>query len=245
MTESPIFLLGMSQDGQRIMPEGLLNVNAGLIMLTCFFFAHLSGKLKAVNSIMFGTFLTAVAFTMIGFTAGAWIVLFGILIFSVGEMFSSPKFLEYIGNFAPEDKKAMYLGFSQLPLAIGLIDACPQVQFVLDHCGVPDIGGNAWQPWADHMTEVAARENVVAKVSGVMAYGDGRNWTLEQLRPYVEHTINTFGWDRVVWGSDSPVCTLGGEIASWIAALRTIIDTASTSEKSQLFEQNARRIWKL
>ena len=116
-----IFLLGMSQDGQRIMPEGLLNVNAGLIMLTCFLFAHLSGKLKAVNSIMFGTFLTAVAFTMIGFTAGAWVCLFGILIFSVGEMFSSPKFLEFIGNFAPEDKKAMYLGFSQLPLAIGWV----------------------------------------------------------------------------------------------------------------------------
>jgi len=114
-----IFLLGMSQDGQRIMPEGLLNVNAGLIMLTCFFFAYLSGKLKAVNSMILGTMMTAVAFTMIGFTAGAWVVLFGILIFSIGEMMSSPKFLEFIGNFAPEDKKAMYLGFSQLPLAVG------------------------------------------------------------------------------------------------------------------------------
>ncbi len=114
-----IFLLGMSQDGTRIMPEGLLNVNAGLIMLTCFFFAFLSGKLKAVNSIILGTVLTAVAFTMIGFTAGAWAVFFGIITFSIGEMMSSPKFLEFIGNFAPEDKKAMYLGFSQLPLAVG------------------------------------------------------------------------------------------------------------------------------
>ena len=120
-SQAAIFLLGMSQDGQRIMPEGLLNVNAGLIMLTCFLFAHFSSKLKAVNSIMLGTFLTAVAFTMIGFTAGAWACLFGILIFSVGEMLSSPKFLEFIGNFAPEDKKAMYLGFSQLPLAIGWV----------------------------------------------------------------------------------------------------------------------------
>jgi hypothetical protein len=114
-----IFLLGMSQDGQRIMPEGLLNVNAGLIMITCFFFAYLSGKLKAVNSMILGTMMTAIAFTMIGFTAGAWVVLFGILLFSIGEMMSSPKFLEFIGNSAPEDKKAMYLGFSQLPLAVG------------------------------------------------------------------------------------------------------------------------------
>jgi hypothetical protein len=103
----------------RIMPEGLLNVNAGMIMITCFFFAHLSSKLRATNSMILGTIMTAVAFTLIGFTAGAWACFFGIIIFSTGEMFSSPKFSEFIGNFAPEDKKAMYLGFSQLPLAVG------------------------------------------------------------------------------------------------------------------------------
>ena len=116
-----IGLLGMSQDGTRIMPEGLLNVNAGMIMLTCFLFAHFSGKLRATNSMILGTVLTAVAFSMIGFSAGAWICLFGIMVFSAGEMFSSPKFSEFIGNFAPEDKKAMYLGFSNLPLAVGWV----------------------------------------------------------------------------------------------------------------------------
>ena len=115
----PIFLFGMSQDGNRIMPEGLLNLNAGLIMLTCFFFAHLSGKLKAVNSIIFGTMLAGIAFLAIGYTTAAWFCVIGILMFSVGEMFSSPKFLEFCGKIAPSDKKAMYLGFSQLPLAVG------------------------------------------------------------------------------------------------------------------------------
>ena len=114
-----IGLLGMSQDGSRIMPEGLLNVNAGMIMVTCFMFAYLSSKLRATNSMILGTIMTAVAFTMIGYSAGAWIVLFSIMIFSSGEMFSSPKFSEFIGNFAPPDKKAMYLGFSQLPIAVG------------------------------------------------------------------------------------------------------------------------------
>jgi predicted MFS family arabinose efflux permease len=116
-----IFFLGMSQDGTRIMPEGLLNLNAGLIMLTCFLFAHFSGKLKAVNSIILGTLLTALAFFMIGWTGAGWLTVFGILTFSAGEMLSSPKFLEFIGNFAPPDKKAMYLGFSQLPLAVGWV----------------------------------------------------------------------------------------------------------------------------
>lgn len=117
----PIFLLGMSQDGTRIMPEGLLNVNAGMIMLTCFLFAHMSGKLRAISSMTFGTLLTALAFALIGWTSAAWICLFGILIFSAGEMFSSPKMLEFMGNMAPPDKKAMYLGFSQLPLAVGWV----------------------------------------------------------------------------------------------------------------------------
>ena len=106
-----IFILGMNNEGTAILPEGLINVNAGLIMLTCFLYAHMSGKLRAVNSIIFGTLLQAATFVMFGYDTAAWLILIGILIFSSGEMFSSPKFLEYIGNFAPADKKAMYLGF--------------------------------------------------------------------------------------------------------------------------------------
>ncbi len=114
-----IFILGMNNEGTQIMPEGLVNVNAGLIMLTCFLYAHMSGKLRAVNSIILGTLLQAITFVMFGYEIAAWVILIGILFFSSGEMFSSPKFLEYIGNFAPADKKAMYLGFSQLPQAFG------------------------------------------------------------------------------------------------------------------------------
>jgi proton-dependent oligopeptide transporter, POT family len=114
-----IFLLGMNQEGTQIMPEGLVNVNAGLIMLTCFLYAHLSGKLKAVNSIILGTMLQAVTMFIFGYETAAWVIFIGIIVFSSGEMMSSPKFLEYIGNFAPNDKKAMYLGFSQLPQAVG------------------------------------------------------------------------------------------------------------------------------
>ena len=114
-----IFILGMNNEGTELMPEGLLNINAGLIMLTCFIYAHMSGKLKAVNSIILGTILQAITFVMLGYDTAAWAILIAILVFSSGEMFSSPKFLEYIGNFAPSDKKAMYLGFSQLPQAVG------------------------------------------------------------------------------------------------------------------------------
>ena len=133
----------------------------------------------------------------------------------------------------------------QLPLAAALVDLAPDVQFVLDHCGVPDIKGGAEHPWREHMAEIARRPNVVGKVSGVVAYADPVSWTLDTLRPFVEHTIGVFGWDRVVWGSDWPVCTLGGGLSTWVAATQALVAGASAEERTMLFSDNARRIWRL
>jgi predicted TIM-barrel fold metal-dependent hydrolase len=133
----------------------------------------------------------------------------------------------------------------QIPLAIELVDLAPDVQFVLDHCGVPDIKGGALDPWRAHMTEIAKRPNVVGKVSGVVAYADPDSWTLASLKPYVEHTISVFGWDRVVWGSDWPVCTLGGGLSTWVAATHALTAGASAEEKAKLLSGNAKRIWRL
>lgn len=113
------FFFVMNADGTEILPEGMLNVNAMLIMITCFLFAWLSGKMQAIHSMVLGTLLASVAMIASGLSTLGWVSLGAIAIFSVGEMMSSPKFSEYIGNFAPADKKAMYLGFSQIPLAIG------------------------------------------------------------------------------------------------------------------------------
>lgn len=120
-TDSPIakFLLGMNKDGTDINPEGMLNLNAGLIMITCFFFAYVSGLMRATTSMVVGTAMATFALFAIGNATTGWIMVAVIAIFSIGEMLSSPKFSEFIGNFAPHDKKAMYLGFSQIPLAVG------------------------------------------------------------------------------------------------------------------------------
>lgn len=132
----------------------------------------------------------------------------------------------------------------QIPKAIALADLAPDVQFVLDHCGVPDIKGNAEHPWRGHIAEIARRPNVVAKISGVVAYA-GEEWTVETLRPWVEHTVEAFGWDRVVWGSDWPVCTLGGGLSTWVAATQALIAGASADERTKLLSANAKRVWRL
>lgn len=113
------FFLGMNANGTDINPEGMLNVNAGLIMITCFLFAHFSGLMRATTSMLVGTLMATFALFAIGHVTAGWAMVGVILIFSIGEMLSSPKFSEFIGNFAPHDKKAMYLGFSQIPFAIG------------------------------------------------------------------------------------------------------------------------------
>ena len=114
-----IFLLGMTQDGQRIQPEGLVNLNAMLIMFFCFIVAGWSALMRATTSMALGTFLAAGTLLMIGCFNYVWIMVLAIVCFSMGEMLSSPKSSEYLGNIAPNQKKAMYLGFSQLPLGIG------------------------------------------------------------------------------------------------------------------------------
>jgi predicted TIM-barrel fold metal-dependent hydrolase len=133
----------------------------------------------------------------------------------------------------------------QLPQAVSLVSRCPEVSFVLDHCGVPDIRGGAVEPWKSNIAELAAFPNVSCKVSGLVAYADPATWSAEILRPWVEHVLEKFGWDRVVWGSDWPVCTLSATIAQWTAATRSLVAKASEHEQAKLFSRNAERIYRI
>lgn len=132
----------------------------------------------------------------------------------------------------------------QLPIAIELADACPGTSFILDHCGVPDIAGDGFAAWSQGMADLSKRANVAVKISGITAYARP-DWTLATLRPYVETVIELFGWDRVVWGSDSPVCTLQSSMDQWVAVTQALVSGASADERGKLFHANARRLWNL
>lgn len=132
----------------------------------------------------------------------------------------------------------------ELPYAPPLIAACPDTQFVLDHCGNPRIAEAEWESWTMRLEAVAALPNVVCKVSGILA-NVAPDWTVDQVRPYVEFVIETFGWDRVVWGSDHPVVTLFANLTRWVDASRTIVSCASADEQAALFHRNAERIYRV
>ena len=132
----------------------------------------------------------------------------------------------------------------ELALAEKLAVACPDVQFVLDHCGNPKVAEKEWETWAQPMARIAALPNVVCKVSGILA-NVTEGWQVEDLRPYVEHVIALFGWDRVVWGSDHPVVTEFASLTSWVAATRDILAGTSEDEQARLLHRNAERIYRV
>lgn len=132
----------------------------------------------------------------------------------------------------------------QLPIGQMLVERAPDVSFILDHCGVPDITGTGLDPWRADITRIARLPNLYAKVSGVVAYA-GPDWTVETIRPYVEHIIESFGWDRVVWGSDHPVVRRTGTLTRWVEATLEIIKGASKDEQAKLLHRNGERIYKI
>jgi predicted TIM-barrel fold metal-dependent hydrolase len=133
----------------------------------------------------------------------------------------------------------------QLPLAIRLVSRCPEVTFILDHCGVPQVREKILDPWRANIHAIAKFPNVFCKISGLVAYADPREWTTEDLRPYIEHAIECFGWDRVMFGSDWPVCTLSASYQRWVDALVSLTRGAGEVNQKKLFRENAIRIYRL
>ncbi len=133
----------------------------------------------------------------------------------------------------------------QLPLAIRLVSRCPDVTFILDHCGVPQVREKVLDPWRSNIHEIAQFPNVFCKISGIVAYADPKDWTAEDLRPYIDHVIACFGWDRVMFGSDWPVCTLSASYQEWVEALSSITSSGGETNQKKLFRENAIRVYRL
>jgi predicted TIM-barrel fold metal-dependent hydrolase len=164
---------------------------------------------------------------------------------SPDELSQSTLFAENIRRLAATNHAFdLCVRADQLPVGRDLVARCPATQFVLDHCGVPKVADKELDPWRENISRLAELPNVAAKISGIVAYA-GPNWTVDDLRPFVEHIIESFGWDRVVFGSDYPVCTLTADLTRWVAALRQIVGAASDEEQAKLFHRNAERLYRI
>lgn len=129
--------------------------------------------------------------------------------------------------------------------AFKLVESCPDTRFILDHCGNVQVQDKDRGPWQKSMAKLATRRNLTCKVSGIIASARPDHWTTDDLAPIVNHTLDTFGPDRVLFGGDWPVCTLAASLAQWVQALRDIVSNRPTTEQRKLFHDNAVKIYKL
>jgi predicted TIM-barrel fold metal-dependent hydrolase len=130
-----------------------------------------------------------------------------------------------------------------LHLARDLARACPDMTFVLDHCGTPDIAGGAWELWAEGLREVAACPNMNVKLSGISAYAAPGTASLQTLRPWIAYVIEVFTPSRMVWGSDWPVANLGLGMEGWLDVTEAVLRELSVDEQDAIGWRNAERVY--
>jgi L-fuconolactonase len=126
-----------------------------------------------------------------------------------------------------------------------LVKRCPEVSFVLDHIGKPDIKNALREPWWGQIKELARYPNVVCKVSGVITEADHQKWTVDQVKPYVAHVIESFGFDRVMYGSDWTVSELTHAYPKWVEIVDDVVNGASDRELRKLYRETAIRTYRL
>lgn len=127
----------------------------------------------------------------------------------------------------------------QLPAAIELCRSLPNQRFVLDHVGKPEIRAQKHDPWAEHLRELAQCENVACKLSGLVTEADWQRWTPDDLAFYLETALEAFGPERVMIGSDWPVCLLAASYADAIGVARGAVAAFSADERAAMLTQNA------
>lgn len=132
-----------------------------------------------------------------------------------------------------------------LPQTIEFVDRHPRQIFVLDHIAKPKIKSKALSPWRERMKELARRENVYCKLSGLVTEADWKSWTKSDLRPFIDTALESFGPTRLMFGSDWPVSLLACAYDKWIEMVERSTSALSVSERDRLFGGTAKEAYRL
>ncbi len=158
-----------------------------------------------------------------------------------------PQVLEALGVIADADFPFEFLPYPRhLPFVLRALERVPGLRAVVDHISKPEIRSGKLEPWKRWIAQAAQHEKLYCKLSGMITEADHQHWSVGDLRPYVEHVMACFGIDRVMFGSDWPVCLLAGSYDQVIGALREILSPILNGDTEQkIFGANAARFYKL
>lgn len=124
-----------------------------------------------------------------------------------------------------------------------LAERVPDITMVIDHLAVPPIRDRGMGRWAEQMTAAARCPNIHAKLSGLVTAADHARWTVDDLKPYVDFVLEQFGADRLMFGSDWPVCTQAASYAQWWQAAHQLVSGCSPREQEAIFGGTAQRVY--
>jgi len=158
-----------------------------------------------------------------------------------------PQVLERISYYVEEDIPLDLLVVAkQLDTVLALLEVFPTMRAVIDHIGKPNIAEAAFQPWAEQISQIAQYPNVYCKLSGMATEADHSNWSYQQFVPYIEKVLSSFGMERVMFGSDWPVCLLAASYDEVMEIVETALPSSwGAEERARLFGGNAAAFYKL
>jgi L-fuconolactonase len=132
-----------------------------------------------------------------------------------------------------------------LPQTIRFVDQHPNQVFVVDHLAKPRVKYKAISPWREHMHELGKRPNVYCKISGLATEAEHKNWTEQQLQPYIDTVLEAFGTKRSMFGSDWPVCLLAISYHHWVEIVAKSVARFSTAEQERFWSGTATEAYRL
>ncbi len=158
-----------------------------------------------------------------------------------------PRVMESLALIAKKGVAFDFLTFTRhLPYVLKVVEKIPNLRAVIDHLSKPEIRAGTVLPWRELMRDVALHRNVYCKLSGMMTEADPLNWTQEQLRPYAEHVMEHFGAERVMFGSDWPVCLLAASYEDVLTTTRALVTSVLGEAAEQaVFGDNAARFYRI
>ena len=126
-----------------------------------------------------------------------------------------------------------------------VFDLVPNLKGVIDHIAKPEIANKKIEPWLSDLRKVANIESIFIKLSGMVTEADLTKWTIDDLRPYAHHVLSMFGYDRIMIGSDWPVCTLAADYEKVIETARNLIGNLDLNSKKKILGETAKKFYDL
>jgi len=161
------------------------------------------------------------------------------------ELLHQASYLKRLNKLSEYDLSFdLHVGPVAYQAAENAIRQAENTQFILNHIGIPDIQNGEWESWQKGIIQLAKLPNLSCKISGVITR-IGTDWQLDQIRPYIDHIIETFGMNRIMYGGDWPVVLKAGSYQDWASAFEHLTKDLTSNELHQLYHLNAERVYRI